>query len=103
MIEVIQGLPPHVTAFCATGKVTKDDYYKVINPLVKKVAATFGKINYMLVLNTELKNYNSVHLFGLEYFNKKIAYICTLIKKLQTAQWQLQTKKWGRPELTGWR
>jgi hypothetical protein len=57
MIEVIQGLPPHVTAFHATGIVTKDDYNKIINPFVKSVATSFGKINYMLVLNTPLKNY----------------------------------------------
>ena len=57
MIEVIQGLPGHVTAFRATGNVTRDDYYKIINPLVKNVVTSFGKINYMLVLNTSLKNY----------------------------------------------
>ena len=58
MIEVLQGFPGHVTAFRATGKVTKDDYYNVINPYVKNVATSFGKINYMLILNTELKNYS---------------------------------------------
>lgn len=57
MIEVIQGLPPYVAAFHATGIVTKDDYHKVINPLVQNIAASFGKINYFLVLNTPLKNY----------------------------------------------
>lgn len=75
MIEVIQGMPPHVTAFRATGIVTKDDYYKVINPLVKNVATTFGKINYMLVLNTQLKNYTPSAwiqdgLLGLRFFSK---------------------------------
>ncbi len=59
MIEVIQGLPPHVTAFRAAGTVTRDDYHKVINPLVKRVAESFGKVNYMLVLNTPLKNYTT--------------------------------------------
>jgi hypothetical protein len=57
MIEVIPGLPPHVTAFRATGIVTRDDYHKIINPLVKSVATSFGKINYMLVLNTPLTSY----------------------------------------------
>lgn len=57
MIEVIHGLPPHVTAFRATGTVTREDYQKIINPYVKKVADTHGKINYMLVLETELANY----------------------------------------------
>lgn len=75
MIEVIQGMPPHVTAFSATGIVTKDDYYKVINPLVKNVATTIGKINYMLVLHTQLKNYTigawiQDGLLGFRYFFK---------------------------------
>ncbi len=57
MIEVIHGLPAHVTAFRATNTVTRDDYQKIINPYVRKVADTHGKINYMLVLETELTNY----------------------------------------------
>jgi hypothetical protein len=75
MIEVIQGFPGHVTAFRATGKVTKDDYYNVINPYVKNVVTSFGKINYLLVLNTELKNYSigawiEDGLLGFRYFSK---------------------------------
>ena len=75
MIEVIQGLPAHVTAFRATGIVTRYDYHKVINPLVKSVATAFGKVNYMLVLNTPLKNYTTGAwiedaLLGMRYFTK---------------------------------
>ena len=75
MIEVIQGLPAHVTAFRATGTVTSDDYHKIINPLVKSVATAFGKVNYMLILNTPLKNYTlgawvQDGLLGLRYFTK---------------------------------
>lgn len=57
MIEVIHGLPSHVSAFRATGIVTRADYHNVINPHVKNVAASFGKINYLLILETELNNY----------------------------------------------
>jgi len=75
MIEVIHGLPAYVTAFRATGIVTRDDYTKIINPRVKTVADTFGKINYMLVLNTALKNYTAGAwiedaLLGLRHFTK---------------------------------
>jgi hypothetical protein len=75
MIEVIQGLAAHVTAFRATGIVTRDYYYKVINPLEQNVATAFGKINYMPVLNTKLKNYTfgaSIEdgLLGFRYFSK---------------------------------
>ena len=57
MIEVIHGLPPHVAAFRATGVVTRKDYHQVINPFVKNVADSTGKISYLLVLNTSIKNY----------------------------------------------
>lgn len=75
MIEVIQGLPAHVTAFHAIGIVTRDDYHKVINPYVKNVATAFGKINYMLVLSTPLKNYTVAAwiedgLLGFRYYSK---------------------------------
>jgi hypothetical protein len=75
MIEVIPGFPGHVTAFRATGKVTKEDYYNVINPVVKNVVISFGKINYLLVLNTELRNYSigawiEDGLLGFRYFSK---------------------------------
>ena len=75
MIEVIQGLPAHVTAFRATGTVTRDDYRKIINPLVKSVAAASNKINYLLVLNTSLRNYTAGAwiedaLLGIRHFTK---------------------------------
>jgi len=57
MIEVIQGLPPHVAAFRATGVVNREDYHKLINPIVKNIVAKFGRVNYMLVIQTPLKNY----------------------------------------------
>lgn len=57
MIEVIHGLPPHVAAFRATGIVSKRDYEQLINPIVKNIVATFGNVNYMLVIQTPLKNY----------------------------------------------
>ncbi len=57
MIEVIHGLPPHVAAFRAAGTVNREDYQKLINPIVKKIVDAFGKVNYMLVIQTPLKNY----------------------------------------------
>ena len=59
MIEIINGLPPKVAAFRATGTITENDYINIINPLVEKVYKEFGKINYLLVLNTPLKNYTA--------------------------------------------
>lgn len=75
MIEIIPGLPPKVAAFKATGKITADDYKTTINPLVKKVDRQFGKINYLLIINTSLQNYSlgawlKDLLLGLRYFAK---------------------------------
>ena len=75
MIEVIHGLPAYVTAFRATGRVTGDDYLTIINPLVKSVVTVFGEVNYMLVLNTSLKNYTAGAwiedaLLGIRYITK---------------------------------
>lgn len=75
MIEIIPGFPSHVAAFNATGKITADDYTRTINPLVKKIEKEFGKINYLLVLNTPLSNYSlgawiKDGLLGFRYFPK---------------------------------
>ena len=75
MIEVVQGFPEYVTAFRANGKVTKEDYYKTINPLVKKVASSARKFNYLLILNTGLKDYTlgawiEDGLLGFRHFSK---------------------------------
>ncbi|MEO9021772.1 MAG: STAS/SEC14 domain-containing protein [Ginsengibacter sp.] len=75
MIEIIPGFPPSVAAFRATGKITSNDYKKIINPAVKKVAKESGKINYLLILNTPLSNYSigawiNDGLLGLRYLPK---------------------------------
>jgi hypothetical protein len=75
MIEIIPGLPAKVAAFNATGKITADDYNTTINPIVKKIEKEFGKINYLLVLNTSLNNYSlgawiKDALLGFRYFAK---------------------------------
>ncbi len=58
MLEGIIGLPPTVAAFKATGKVHRDDYEKILIPEVDKVAKIYGKINFLLVLETNVANYS---------------------------------------------
>ncbi|MDP4285629.1 MAG: STAS/SEC14 domain-containing protein [Bacteroidota bacterium] len=75
MIEIIKGVPEHVAAFNATGKITEDDYINIINPLVDKIDKDFGRINYLLVLNTSLSNYSigawiKDILLGFKYLSK---------------------------------
>lgn len=57
MIEVISDLPPHVIGFKATGKVTKEDYDKVLIPAVDEQAKMFKQLNFILVLHTDVKNF----------------------------------------------
>ena len=58
MIEIITGLPAHVGAFRATGKVTKDDYKKILMPEVDSIAKKFHKISFLLLLQTDVSNYS---------------------------------------------
>ena len=58
MIEIIKDLPPDVAAFKAIGKVHKEDYEKILIPEVDRVAKAFKKINFLLVLETDVANYS---------------------------------------------
>ena len=57
MIQQINGLGDHVAAFRVTGAVTKEDYERVVLPVVNNVHAKHDHFNFLLVINTELKNY----------------------------------------------
>jgi hypothetical protein len=57
MVQTINDLPPHVIGFCATGKVTKEDYEKVLMPDVDKQSKLFKKINFLLLIDTDISNY----------------------------------------------
>lgn len=50
-------LPLHVVGFRAIGKVTKEDYEKVLMPAVDAQSKTFKKINFILLLDTDASNY----------------------------------------------
>ncbi|MEP6615406.1 MAG: STAS/SEC14 domain-containing protein [Ginsengibacter sp.] len=58
MIEIIPGLSPETAAFKAVGKVTKDDYEKILMPEVGRISKTFDKINFFLLLDTNVGNYS---------------------------------------------
>ncbi|HUS03490.1 MAG TPA: STAS/SEC14 domain-containing protein [Chitinophagaceae bacterium] len=57
MIEIINDLPPSVIGFRATGKVTKEDYDKVLIPAVDAQSKMFKKLNFLLLLDTNASNY----------------------------------------------
>jgi len=58
MIGLLQGLPPNVAGFRASGEVTKEDFEKVIFPEVKRHTALNGKLNFVFYVDTPLKNFS---------------------------------------------
>jgi hypothetical protein len=58
MIENLPGFPPNVAAFKATGKISMKDYEDVLVPEVDRVAKAYGKINFLLEIDTDVSNYS---------------------------------------------
>ena len=57
MLQHIKDLPPHVAGIHAVGKVTGEDYEKVLMPLFDEYLQTYKGINYLLVLETDVSNF----------------------------------------------
>lgn len=57
MLEVMHEVPANVVGFRASGEVTKDDYETVLIPTVDKAAKQFGELHFLLVLETDVKNF----------------------------------------------
>lgn len=57
MIERLNDLHQHVTGFRASGKVTKEDYEKILMPAVNEHSKKFKKINFLLWIDTDVSNY----------------------------------------------
>lgn len=75
MVEVISGLSDKVSGFRATGEVSKKDYTGVIEPEVDKLVQRTGKINFLLLLDTDISNYTpgaafQDFLLGLKHLTK---------------------------------
>jgi hypothetical protein len=56
MIQLIDNLPANMVGFRATGEVNKNDFNAVVIPHVKAVVEKTGKLNYLLLLDTSVKN-----------------------------------------------
>lgn len=59
MISILQNVPDNVAAFEATGEVTKDNFENVVIPQVKKKVEQYDDLNYLLLLNTDVKNFTA--------------------------------------------
>ncbi|WP_300568500.1 STAS/SEC14 domain-containing protein [Flavobacterium sp.] len=74
MIQVISA-PDNIVAFRAMGEVTKEDYENIVVPKVEELVKRIHEINFLLVLDTEIKNFTAGAwkediLLGLKNFGK---------------------------------
>lgn len=58
MIRQIENTQSDVVAFEAEGEITEPDFKDVVMPAVEKVVKEHDELNYLLLLNTELKNFS---------------------------------------------
>lgn len=58
MVELLPGFPPHVAAYKAAGAVSKEEYEAVVIKRVNEVAAQYGRINFLVRLETRFMNYS---------------------------------------------
>ncbi|MDB5130254.1 MAG: hypothetical protein JWR02_3 [Mucilaginibacter sp.] len=58
MVELLTDLPPHVAAYKAVGAVSKEEYEEVVMRRVDQVAAEYGTINFLVLLETGFENYS---------------------------------------------
>lgn len=59
MLAEITGLPEQIFGVRATGEVTSEDLKNVLLPGLKRTADKFGEIRYLLVLETDVKNFTA--------------------------------------------
>lgn len=59
MIQQLDNLPANMVGFKATGEVTEEDFANTVMPKVKELIDKTDKLNYMLVLDTSIKNFTA--------------------------------------------
>ena len=57
MITHLKELPESMVGFRAEGEITKEDFDNVVMPAVKKAVDRNKELNYMLELDTSIKNF----------------------------------------------
>jgi hypothetical protein len=57
MLQTISDLPGHVVGITASGNVTKEDYENVLVPAIDLLAKRTKELNFLLVLETPVKNF----------------------------------------------
>jgi hypothetical protein len=59
MITQIQNLPANMVGFKATNEVTQEDFTNKVIPTVKELVEKTDTLNYMLVLDTSVKDFTA--------------------------------------------
>lgn len=59
MLQFIKDLEPHVVGIHAIGEVTKEDIETVLIPRIDDLVKRQGEINYLMVLETDVKNFTA--------------------------------------------
>jgi len=59
MIEILKDMPNNVAGFKALGEVTREHFTKVVLPVVDEVVKRTGELNYLMILDTPLKNWTA--------------------------------------------
>lgn len=57
MITEMQGLPANMVGFKAEGEITEVDFRNVVMPKVQQAVDRNEKLNYLLVLHTDIRNF----------------------------------------------
>jgi len=57
MITKLNSTPSNMVGFRATGKVTMEDFENVVIPAVNELVARTNELNYLMVIDTDLKNF----------------------------------------------
>jgi hypothetical protein len=59
MITELPDIPENIAGFKATGEITKEDYQNVVIPKIDKVVRDYGEINFLFLIDTELKEFTA--------------------------------------------
>ena len=59
MLTIIPDLPDNVVGVKATGEVTRQDFNAVVMPAVDALASQTDKVNYLLLLETDISKFQA--------------------------------------------
>ncbi|MCW3117503.1 MAG: hypothetical protein JWM28_1585 [Chitinophagaceae bacterium] len=58
MITQMTEVPGNIAAFRASGHVEKEDFEKVVIPVVNEMVKKYDELNYLMLIDTPLKNFS---------------------------------------------